>query len=387
MNRLSILFLSSWYPNEILSQNGNFVQKHARAVSIYCNVAVLHVQGKVQKENTKVTKRYNKDVYEVIVYYKRLKSTSLLSSFFKKKIQHKAFDEGYAQVLKELKAIDLVHLNIVLPAGFFALYLKKSFNIPFIVTEHSTVFLDSNPSNHNFVEKYFVKKITKEAKFICPVSTDLKNEMINYGIIGEFVVIPNVVNTRIFYFNKKKTIEKINILHVSTLNNDHKNIKGIINVIKELSKTRTDFIFQVIGDGNIKNMEKYANEVKLEKQFFNFQEEKPSEEIAKAMQSSHLFILFSNYENLPCVISEALVSGVPVLSSNVGGINEMISTKNGVLVNSGNEYELLNKLDFMLNSLSDYDGERIAKEAALIYSYETVGKKYLELYKKTVEFE
>ncbi len=387
MNKLSILFLSSWYPNEISGQNGNFIQQHARAVSLYCNVAVLHVQGKDQQDTVKITKVYNEGVYEVIVYYKRLNSNSILSYYSKRQKQHKAFLEGYTQVLKELKSIDLIHLNVVLPAGFFAVYLNNKFNIPFIITEHSTVFLDSNPLDHNFIEKYFVKKITKSADYICPVSVDLKNAMVKYGIYGKFVVIPNVVNTKIFQLNKNKNSKKINILHVSTLVDRHKNIKGIINVIKKLSNIRTDFVFHVIGDGDVEKIREYANEVKLGKTFFNFQNQKSSEKIADAMQSSHLFLMFSNYENSPCVISESLVSGIPVIATDVGGIKEMISKKNGILVEAQNENELLVAINQLLDNLSEYDGEKISTAAKIKYSYENIGKQYLNLYRKAINFE
>ena len=387
MSRLSVLFLSSWYPNEILSQNGNFVQQHARAVSLYCDVAVIHVQSKIQKEKIRITKVYSEGVYEVIVYYRKVKSTSFLSLFLKKKLQHEAFLEGYKLIIKEFGTIDLVHLNIVLPAGFFALYLKKTYNIPFIITEHSTVYLDSNPFHHTFIEKYFVKKITGEARFLCPVSEDLKNAMTQYGVKGEYVVIPNVVDTRIFHFNKRKKTEKINILHVSTLVDGHKNVKGIINVIKELSTIRNDFIFQIIGDGDVDSLEKYAQKIKLKKCYYTFQSKKPSERIALAMKSSHLFVLFSNYENSPCVISESLVSGVPVISSDVGGIDEMITKDDGILVNAGNEEELLTNLNFMMDNLAHYNGEKIAKKAILKYSYNSVAKQYLDLYNKTIELE
>ncbi len=386
MSQLSILFLSSWYPNDVLNQNGNFVQQHARAVSLFCNVAVLNVQSKQQNDKIKVCKIYNGNVYEVIVYYKKINSTSVLSSFSKKKRQHKAFLEGYSQILNEFKKIDLVHLNVVLPAGFFALYLNRKFNIPFIVTEHSTIYLNSNPISHSLIERYSVKKITRKADFICPVSIDLKNALIKYGISGNFIVIPNVVNKKVFHFVNKKEGGRIKLLHVSTLNEEHKNIKGILNVIMELSKIRKDFVFQIIGDGDIESVINYAKSIKLDKYFYDFKSQKPSEQIAKAMQSSHLFIMFSNYENSPCVISESLVCGVPVLSSNVGGIDEMISKENGILVAARNEKELLFSLNKMLNNFSPYKGIDISEKAISIYSYESVGKQFLDIYQKALEF-
>ncbi len=386
MNQLTVLFLNSWYPNEVSSQNGNFIQQHARAVSLFCNVVALHVQSKNQKKEIAISKKYNKNVFEVIVYYKKINTNHISSSITKKKQRHKAYLKGYEQILKEFKSINMIHLNVILPAGFFALYLNKKYNIPFVITEHSTVFLDSNPLNHNFIEKYFVKKITKKASAICPVSIDLKNALIKYGVKGNYKTIPNVVDTNLFHYNRNKNSNKLNILHVSTLVDAHKNIKGILNVIKKISKIRNDFFFHIVGDGDIEGVKNYAKKIELESNIYTIDSQKPLNEIAKLMQKSHLFLLFSNYENLPCVISESLVSGVPVLSSNVGGIAEMISKKNGVLVNAKKEQELLESLDSILSNLVKYNGKEIAKNAILKYSYKSVGQQYLDLYNKILKF-
>ena len=380
MKKLNVLFLNSWYPNEVLPFNGNFIQQHARSVSLYCNVVCLNVQGRNQEKLFEVTTFLNKGVYEIIVYFKMIESTTFFSLLKKKRISHNAYRLGLKEVYKELEKIDLVHLNVILPAGLFALYLVKKFKIPFIITEHSTIYLKSNPINHSFLEKYFIKKIIKKSSMICPVSNDLKNAMISKGLKGNYCVVPNVVDTSIFKFKSKKKNRLNRIIHVSTLKDEHKNFSGIINVMKKLSGIRQDFHFTIISDGEIDVLKKYINKVGLSKQFITIIGKSTSEKIANTMQDHDLFILFSNYENLPCVISEALVSGLPVISSNVGGINEMITSDNGVLVQSKNEEQLLHMLNYILNNLLIYDSEKISKKAIDTYSYEIVGKKYLEIY-------
>ena len=50
------------------------------------------------------------------------------------------------------------------------------------------------------------------------------------------------------------------------------------------------------------------------------------------MQQAHSFVLNSNIENAPCVISEALCCGLPVIATRVGGVPEMVDKFNGILV-------------------------------------------------------
>ncbi len=45
---IKALWLTSWYPNQLDEWNGDFIQRHARAVSLYCNVEVIHVEADTQ---------------------------------------------------------------------------------------------------------------------------------------------------------------------------------------------------------------------------------------------------------------------------------------------------------------------------------------------------
>lgn len=384
INKLNILFLASWYPNKLDTQNGNFIQQHARAVSKVCNVFVLHAVSRIQEKDFLIENNFNENVLEVVVYYKRRKSF-VFNLAKKKNIQKQAYQRGYKEIVKQVEQIDLVHLNVIFTAGLFALYLKRKYKIPFVITEHWTGFLKTNPLKINYLEEYYIKKIARNASYICPVSDDLKNAIVDFGIKGKFKVIPNVVNTQLFFLKAKNATSRIKILHVSSLKNEHKNIFGILNVLKHTSENRDDFMLTIIGDGDINPILNYIKKINLDKEFVQVKDKQPLAIIAKEMQDHDFFLLFSNYENLPCVIAESLVCGLPVLSSNVGGISEMINDKNGVLVEPLNEEQLRVKLDYMLNSFHLFNRKIIATEAAEKYNYEAVSQQFLNIYKKVLK--
>jgi L-malate glycosyltransferase len=381
--KLNILFLASWYPNKLEPQNGNFIQRHAEAVASLCNVVSLYVLSSHDAKGYEVEKRWVNNVFEVIVYYKK---TDKLLPLLKYRRYLEAHKLGFEAILSVFKKIDLTHLNVFYPAGIFALWLKKHYKIPFIITEHWTGFLDINPYKFNLFEKYYIFKIGKAASMICPVSQDLKKALQKFGIEGPFKVIPNVVNTELFNFNKKKrTTEPIKILHVSTLNDNHKNVIGILNVINKLRKKRTDFQLTLAGNKYGDKHFNYAKELGIPSKMLEIFDEIPLEDIAAMMKQQDIFVLFSNYENLPCVISEAHSSGMVVVATDVGGVSEMIDQNNGFLIKAKDETALFEKLDYLLDNISFYQPKDISDGATERYSYKSVATQFFSIYKKVLE--
>ncbi|MFN7919155.1 MAG: glycosyltransferase family 4 protein [Bryobacteraceae bacterium] len=72
-------------------------------------------------------------------------------------------------------------------------------------------------------------------------------------------------------------------------------------------------------------------------------------DVGQLLASSHVFALATNWEGLPISILEALRAGLPVVSSDVGGVNEMVTEGgNGFLVNPGDTPGFAGVLDRLL---------------------------------------
>ena len=98
------------------------------------------------------------------------------------------------------------------------------------------------------------------------------------------------------------------------------------------------------------------------------------------MKDSDFLVMFSRYENLPCVILEALCCGLPVISTDVGGISEIINNSNGILIESEDKTALSNALEYMLDHLTQYDRKHIADNATKKYNYKSVGQAINKIY-------
>lgn len=102
------------------------------------------------------------------------------------------------------------------------------------------------------------------------------------------------------------------------------------------------------------------------------------------MKKADASILPSRWDILPCVVIEALASGVPVPATRVGGLPELVSSDNGLLVEAENIEALAGGIHEILNRLNDYDRVSIAKSAHARYSFEAANRTLDRLYAEAV---
>ena len=264
--------------------------------------------------------------------------------------------------------------------------LKICKGIPYIITEHWSRYLPDRNSFKGAFRKLLTRLVVKNAKAILPVSENLRQAMLAHKLLNNnYIVVNNVVDN--FLFSESPTVHRIKkrIIHVSCFDEEAKNVKGIIRATYELSKKRQDFELMLVGTGvDFQNVRQYTDTFNFPKGIIHFLGEKTSEEVANWIQNSDFFVLFSNFENSPVVISESLVCGKPVISSNVGGTPELINDSNGILINAGNEDELLNGMNYLLDNFQNYDSEIIKANARDKFSYENIGMQLTTIYKNSI---
>ncbi|NQY66164.1 MAG: glycosyltransferase [Flavobacteriales bacterium] len=390
MFKPTILFTSSWYPSRVHDTLGNFVSRHAEAVAIQTRVVALYVTSDPDlKEDIDIEFTEKNNVETIIVYYKKVNSSfPILSQFQKYKRNINAFEIGLLWIKDNLniESFDLVHHNITYPTGIFPMRLKEHKDTPYIISENFTGFLPAGRHKYKgLLMKYLCKKITRNATIICPVSLDLEKSMKQLGFDSEYVIVPNVVDTITFHTKEDEPSqlgEKIKFIHVSTLDEKHKNVKGILRVIQKLSNA-FDVELNIIHDEDSSLLKTYCEDLKIAGRV-NFLGQKDAKGVSEELRNNDIFILFSNYENLPCVVLESIACGVPVISSDVGGTREHLSSEFGELVSPLDEEALLNKIKFMIENYSKYDPKALHHYAQLHFSKENVGKQFMRVYEEVL---
>lgn len=376
---MNILHLLSWFPTPDDPTLGNFCVRMIDALPEECHSVILSVcDGKDTTKPFEVKEIQGAHHTHVQIYIRPPKVNAI-----RKLKMLRMYQYGLKYIKKHFFEPDLVHLHVAYPLGQVALLWKKLFGYKYVMTEHWTIY---QPQNKDVLVGGLKKKIVKianNAELIMPVSLDLQHCMEGHGVHNRFQVIYNLVNTDIFRLGEAKTENKKHILHISTLRDDAKNFSGILHVVEKLKQQRNDFELHVIHDYEAPEFKTFVAEHNLTDCVI-FHGKKTSAEVAEAYQKADFFVLFSNFENLPCVIVEAFASGVPVLSTSVGGIAEIVSPERGILIPQGDEEALLQSMNQMLDHCREYGREAIRDYAIKTFAAQNIGRQIFEVYKEVV---
>lgn len=383
-SKLKILVIASWYPSRVQPHLGTFVERQAVAAAQMNEVAALHVCSDPQiTQPIEVVSSDKDQVFTVNVYYK--KNGNPVSGYFRIR---KAYQMGLEEIMRKMGKPHLVQLNILWPAGFFFWLMNSKLKLPYIITENWTGYLasDDSYSRSGMLRQYFTRIIANQAALITPVSKDLAGAMKKHGLGRKFETAFNVVNTSLFHpAESARSSGPIRFLHVSTTLEAQKNISGMLRAVKELSRERKDFEFRIVSEKDFSAHEKYAQELGLLNTIVFFESAKQEAGVAEAMRNADCFVLFSNYENLPVVILEAMASGLPVIASTAGGTPEHLSPSFGKLVEPRDEKGLHRAMREMMDLLPSYDRSAIRDYAIKHFSREAVGRRFNDIYRQVVK--
>jgi glycosyltransferase involved in cell wall biosynthesis len=384
MHKLKVLYLPRWYPHRYDPMPGLFIERHARSVAGHVEVAVLYVH-----QDDKLTAKFEVDRFkddellQFKIYYKpfshSIPGITLLINFYRYLYYHR---KGLRMIMEESGKPDLVHVNVLTRLGMIALLNKWISGTPYVITEHWTRYLPHMDNFKGFIRKLVSRMVVRNASAVMPVTDNLRRAMERHGLKNKnYRIIPNVVDIKMFdVIGQAKNLKK-NFIHVSCFEDKQKNISGILRVLKRLSEIRTDWTCQMIGEGvHLERLVNYARELGIEGNFVHFHGLKENEELAKMMAEADFQIMFSRFENLPVVILESYACGVPVLSTDVGGISEHLNQDLGLLIRSEDEEKLLEKIIYLLDHFQEYKKEKIREYAVNHFSREVIGAQLFQVY-------
>ena len=292
----------------------------------------------------------------------------------------------------KLHNIEILHVHYAIPHAYAAYMAKKMLKeegilVPIVTTLHGTDI--TLVGSHPFYKPAVTFSINK-SDAVTTVSKSLKEDTLRlFDIKNDISVVSNFID--LDKYNNDFTDcqrgmmanddEKI-ITHISNLR-PVKRVQDVISIFNNIQKELPSKLM-FIGEGPEKEkVELQCQELGISDRVVFFGR---SNEVDKILCFSDLFLLPSETESFGLVALEAMASGVPVISSNSGGLPEVnIHGKSGFLSNVGDIKDMTKNALYLLSDETRLNTFKVnARKEALKFDLNTIVTKYESIYEDTL---
>jgi glycosyltransferase involved in cell wall biosynthesis len=390
---LKVLHLPKWYPHRYDDQDGDFVARHVAAIAAHGGVGggpvdsavVFATVARGPLPHLIETDHDLSGAVPTWRYYYRGRLTGLapLDKALKLLLWLECQRRGRRAVQRHWAGArpDVVHAHVLLRPALVAWWEQLRHGTPYVLTEHQTALLPAKAARLSWGWRWLAGQLARRAAAVLPVSHNLAQALAALGGPNlATLVIPNVVDTELFYPPTGPT-PRYGLLHVAAFNEAAKNLSGLLRTMARLRTTRAGLPglhLRIAGYGPAEAaMHHLAQELGLLADgTVEFLGKLAPTQVAAEMRRAACFVLFSNYENLPCVLIEAQASGLPAVATRVGGVPELLPHPSlGMLVPPGDEAALATALEQVLTAVPGrFDAAALRARAVATFSYPAVGQ-------------
>lgn len=388
--RKKLLIASSWYPDDIKPFKGIFIEDQAVALSKAYDVMVLHLpkrrlfgvrsllKGRVGvKAHTEC--RAGIKVYRTRVLAPLHLPATALWPYYLWVTRH-----NFKKVLAMWGKPHLIHAHVVLPAGWVAMKLGLEYNIPVILTEHTSKFSALATSTE---EQPLVRETLIGVNRVVAVSPTLRERIHAFDPEMIVDVVGNIIRTDFFtpssdgrVTSSKKLCTRF--LTVASLYEG----KGLHHLLQAaqllIQKGITCFELIVGGDGpesaRLKNM---VDELGLSDRC-RFLGMLTRTEVRAWMQQCGVFILPSLGETFGVVLGEAMACGKPVIATRCGGPEFVVTPETGILVNAADPAALAEVMAGFISNQFKFDASQIRQSVQARFGEEAFRRNISAMYEQ-----
>jgi glycosyltransferase involved in cell wall biosynthesis len=388
-----VLHLPKWYPHRYDDQDGDFVARHVAAIAAHGGPGGGPVQSAVVFAAVARGPLPALLVEEADLggpvptwrYYYRARPTGCppLDKLLKLGLWLLAQRRGLRAVRQYWAGAgpDVVHAHVLFRPAAWAWWLRRRHGTPYVLTEHWTAFQPANAGRLGWLRRWLAGWLVRRAAAFMPVSADLGRALAALGGTNPYTtVVPNVVDTELFHLPAAGT-GRHGLLHVAAFHEQAKNLGGLLRTVAQLHRAQPSLPglhLRVAGYGpDEAELRQQAQQLGLlATGTVTFLGKLSPAQVAAEMRQAAFLVLFSNYENLPCVLIEAQASGLPAVATRVGGVPELLPEPGlGWLVPPGNEAALAQALREALRAAPGrFDAPQLRARAVARYSYPVVGR-------------
>jgi glycosyltransferase involved in cell wall biosynthesis len=199
--------------------------------------------------------------------------------------------------------------------------------------------------------QWFIKKAISLSDKIIACSHESAEKL--QKLIGErqIFVIHNAISTKPFAFSPERLAERqgiVRLLFVGAMGK-LKGEQDLADAVKVLIEKHPNLRVSFLGYGG-ENLKEYCQQIGITDFIEHFGPVGLDERI-KFFETADVFVLPTYAEAMPMSVIEAMAAGLPTVTTNVGGIPEVITDgEEGFLINPGNNSELAEKISVLLEN-------------------------------------
>jgi len=364
-----LVVFCSLYPSQVRPNSGVFIRERMRRVAEHCPVVVVSpipwfpFQGLLRffKPEYRPQPAQHECQNGIDVYFPRFLAIPGLFRFWDGFFMAMGALPIFCK-LKKRFAFNLIDAHFAYPDGCAATYLGAWLKVPVTITLRGTeVPLSKMPARR----KRLLKALQQATK-VFSVSESLKNHVVALGADHrKITVIGNGVDTTKFV-----TIDKAQArMHLDLANDmeilisvgglvDRKGFHRVIELLPRLLEKHPKLVYLIVGgsgpEGNNRaQLEQQVKSLGLDHRV-RFLGEMSSEDLYIPLSASDVFVLATANEGWANVFLEAMACGLPVVTTDVGGNREVVSTSTlGIVVPFGNPDMLMRAIDEALSKSWD----------------------------------
>ncbi|MDQ5961716.1 MAG: hypothetical protein QG669_108 [Patescibacteria group bacterium] len=212
---------------------------------------------------------------------------------------------------------------------------------PSIHTFHGVSFTDGTPFWRKVVSIIAEGLTGLISKKMIAVSENDRKTVVRYLPFFSHKVVTIYNGVALPPLVERKLSEKIRLVFVGRMDAP-KNPFVVIRALSRLSEElQKKFEMTFIGDGTYKMRAEQMATLLMPFVETEFVGKIDREAVENTLLSKDILVFTSHWEGFPMAILESMARGLSIISSNVGGISEMVDAKNGVLLSQENEEQSL----------------------------------------------
>lgn len=350
MTTINVTILTTSYPLNSKSTSGIFVARLVDYFPVSVSSTIIAPSmgkaescGNSERSNISVF-RYGPRSWEVLAHGPGGIPVALRKNKFLYLLVPVFLVSMFFKCLRIAKDSDIIHANWAI-TGLIAGVSGKILNKPVVTTLRGE---DITRARKNLLDKFILKWCIRFSSNVVAVSESIKTWVIdnNPGADKKIIVIANGVEESLLEINSTETKNdnEVRILTIGSLIER----KGIDQIIKAMARIKKEIpvYLTIIGNGPEKTkLEELVKSFDLLGKI-KFVGEVMPENVSNYLSNADIFILASHSEGRPNVILEAMASGLPVISTDIEGSNELIAhKKTGLLFSDGNISELVEYIE------------------------------------------